>query len=69
MRAQRVSYPNFDAPVHPALKLAPNLNFPDFRRQAMERKLRFQELVGFAQSELRHVGSGIAEVFCASFQI
>jgi hypothetical protein len=69
MRAQRVSYPSFNPSIHPALKLAPNLNFLDFRKQAMEQKLRFQELVGFAQSELRHVGSGIAEVFCASFQI
>jgi hypothetical protein len=69
MRAQRVSYPSFDAPVHQALKLAPNLNVPDFRKQAMEQKLRFQELADFAQSELRQFGSGIAEVFCASFQI
>jgi hypothetical protein len=69
MRAQRVSYPSFNAAIHPALKLAPNLNFPEFRKQAMEQKLRFQELADFAQSELRHVGSGIAEVFCASFQI
>lgn len=69
MRAQRVSYPSFDAPVHSALKLAPNLNVPDFRRRAMEQKFRLQELADFAQSELRHFGSGIAEVFCASFQI
>ena len=69
MRAQRVSYPSFDAPVHSALKLAPNLYFPDFRKQAMEQKVRFQELADFAQSELRQFGSGIAEVFCASFQI
>jgi hypothetical protein len=69
MRAQRVSYPSFNAPVHPALKLTPNLNFPDFRKQAMEQKVRFKELADFAQSELRHFGSGIAEVFCASFQI
>jgi hypothetical protein len=69
MRAQRASYPSFNAPVHPALKLAPNLNLPEFRKQAMEQKLRFQELADFTRSELRHVGSGIAEVFCASFQI
>jgi hypothetical protein len=69
MRAQRVLYPSFDAPVHPALKLAPNPNVPDFRKQAIEQKLRFQELADVARSELRHFGSGIAEVFCASFQI
>jgi hypothetical protein len=69
MRAQRVSYPSFDAPVHPALKLAPNLNFPEFRKQAMEQKVRFHELTGFVHAELRHFGNDIAEVFCASFQI
>lgn len=68
MRAQRVSYPSFNASIHPALKLAPNLN-ADFRKQAMEQKLRFQALADFAQSELRQFGRGIAEVFCASFQI
>jgi len=69
MRAQRVSYPSFDAPVYSAPKLAPNLNVPEFRKQAIAQKLRFQELADFAQSELRQFGSGIAEVFCASFQI
>jgi hypothetical protein len=69
MRAQRVSYPSFNVSIHPALKLAPNLNVPDFRKQAMQQKLRFQELADVAQSELLQFGSGIAEVFCASFQI
>lgn len=69
MRAQRVSYPGFSAPVHPALKPAPNLYFPDFRKQAMEQKVRFQELASFAHSELRHFGTDIVEVFCVSLQI
>ena len=69
MRAQRVSYPSFNASIHPALKLAPNLYFLDFRQQAAEQKVRFQELASFAQAELRQFGSGIAEVFCASLQI
>jgi hypothetical protein len=69
MRAQRVSYPSFNAPVHPALKLAPNFYFPDFRKQVMERKVRFQEFMSFVDSELRHLENSIAEVFCASFQI
>lgn len=69
MRAQRVSYPSLSAPVNLALKLAPNLYFPDFRKQATEQKVRFQELTSFARSELRHFGSDIVEVFCTSFQI
>jgi hypothetical protein len=69
MRAQRVSHPSLNAPVHLPLKLAPNLYFPDFRKQAMEQKVRFQEFTSFARSELRHFGSDIVEVFCVSFQI
>lgn len=69
MRAQRVSYPSLNAAVRPALKLAPNLYFPDFRKQAIEQKVRFQELTSYARSELRYFGGDIVEVFCASFQI
>lgn len=69
MRAQRVSYPSLNTPVQLALKLAPNLHFPDFRKQAIEQKVHFQELADFARSELRHFGTDIVEVFCASFQI
>jgi hypothetical protein len=69
MRPQRVSHPNVNKSINPALRLAPNLSFPDFRSQAMEQTARFQELASFAQSELRQFGSGIAEVFCASLQI
>ena len=69
MRAQRVSYPSFGAPVHPALKAAPNFHFPDIRKQAMDHTVRLREFANVAQSELRHAASDIAEVFCASFQI
>jgi hypothetical protein len=69
MRAQRASYPSFNVPLHPALRPAPNFYFPDFRKQAIEQKARFQELASSAHSELRHLGSGIAEVFCVAFQI
>jgi hypothetical protein len=69
MRAQRFSYPSFDAPVHQALRAAPNFYLPDFRKQFLEQKVRFQVLASSAESEVRQLGKGIAEVFCASLQI
>ena len=69
MRAQRVSYPGLNAPVDLALKLAQNFYLPDFRKQAIEQKVRFREFTSFAHSELRHFRSDIVEVFCVSFQI
>jgi hypothetical protein len=69
MRAQRVSYTSFGAPVHPALKSASGFLFPDLRKQVTEQTVRFQQFASLAQSELRHAASDIAEVFCASFQI
>jgi hypothetical protein len=74
MRAQSVRRPfepDYGAELlHPALKrAAPNLYLPDVRKQAIELKVRCQNLAQFLRSELRHLGSFIWEWFCVSFQI
>jgi len=73
MRAQRAWYPvdsEYGAMrLHPALKHAPNLYFPDFRKQAIEQKGRFQDFARFARSELRHLRDFMWEWVCVSFQI
>jgi hypothetical protein len=69
MRAQRVSYPGFSAAIHPALKLTPSLHFPDFRKQAIEQKVRFQEITSLVVSEVEQFEESVVEVFCAAFQI
>ena len=69
MRAQRVSYPSFNGPVHPALRRTPNPYFQDLRQQATEQMRRFEQFAHVAQSELRHAARDIAEVVCASLQI
>ncbi len=69
MRAQRVSYPGFNAAIHPALRLTPNFYFPDFRKQAIEQKARFEEITSVVVSEVEHFEKCVAEVFCAAFQI
>lgn len=73
MRAPRVwspVEPDYSAKLlHSALKLAPNLYLPDFRKQAIEQKVRRQDLTRFLHSELRHLGSFIREWFCITLQI
>lgn len=55
--------------VHLELKRAANLYLAVFRKWAIERKVRYQDLADFAHSELRHVGNFISELVCVSFQI
>jgi hypothetical protein len=73
MRAQRVWLPvehDYSAArVHLALKRALSLYLPDFRKQAIEQKVRFQGFTGLVRSELGHLRSFIWEWFCLSFQI
>jgi hypothetical protein len=64
MKTQMASYPSFNAPIHPALR-----TIPDFRKEALELKIRFQEKASFVVSDLRHFGNCIVEIFCVSFQI
>jgi hypothetical protein len=71
MRAQKLWMPiepDYSAErIHPALKLAANFHLPDFRKHAIEEKVREMTLV--VRSELRHLGNFIWEWFCLSFQI
>jgi hypothetical protein len=73
MRAQRAWYPvesDYGAMrLHPALKHAPTLYFPDFRKQAIEQKVRFQDFTRFARSEFGHLRDFMWEWVCVSFQI
>ena len=69
MRAQRIAYPSFNVPLHPALKRTPNPYFQDLRKQAIEQKARFEEIALVVVSEIEHFEKCVAEVFCAAFQI
>ena len=73
MRAQRVWVPvehDYSAArVDQALKRALSVYLPDFRKQAIEQKVRFQGFTDLVRSELRHLRSSVWEWFCLSFQI
>ena len=69
MRVQRVSYPSFNVPVHPALKRTPNLYFQELQKLAIEQKVRFEEITSVVLSEVEHFEKCVGEVFCLAFQI
>jgi hypothetical protein len=65
--------PDYRAELHQALKLAPNMNLPGFRRQNAAPKFSRPQLhpafTRFVHPELRHLGSFIREWFCVTLQI
>jgi hypothetical protein len=51
------------------LKLAAGADRREFRKWAVEQKVRCQNSLRFVHSELPHLRSFISEWFCVSFQI
>jgi hypothetical protein len=51
------------------LKLAAGADRPEFRKWAIEQKIRWQNSARFTRSELPHLRSFISEWFCVCFQI